>query len=669
VGDSVTLVFDVETLRVVDVGDGGSTFGYSRDELLASDAFALFPRWWNAAKTMQPGASVVTFLKPKRGPGVPVEVRFDREVRAARAVLVAAVHVRPPLSEVEHELESTNAYLHAIVENIPDMIFVKDAKSHAFKRFNRAGEELLGFTRGELLGKTDHDFYPKEQADFFHQKDDETMAAGRIVDIPAEPISTKLKGLRVLHTRKIPVYDADGAPQYLLGISEDITERLAAEQRVRELASVVENARDAVVTLSVEGSVASWNPAAERLYGVSAADAVGKPFTRFVPEPELEAFHERVRGVLRGDDVEVREVSRLRADGRDIDVEETLFPVVDVEGSVQRVACIARDLTELGRWRRATQVLSATREPKLQVGEPSSAAMREAIRNADLVAADANATVLILGETGVGKSWLARRVHQRSPRADKPFFEVNCAGLGQQLVESELFGHERGAFTGAVSQKRGLVETAEGGALFLDEVGELSLGVQAQLLTFIDTRTFRRVGGTRALTANVRLIAATNIDLRLAVEQGKFRRDLFYRLSVVPLTIPPLRDRRDEIASLAREMLAELGRRSGKSTGPLRAEIVDALSRYDWPGNLRELRNALERALILSRGERIELEHLPVEVRERPTHAAPSHSLDALEREHILKVLRDANGNRTRAAAMLGISRSTLNRKLADLGQ
>src|SRR5262249_5935320 len=158
---------------------------------------------------------------------------------------------------------------------------------------------------------------------------------------------------------------------------------------------------------------------------------------------------------------------RLRADGRDIDVEETLFAVVDADGSIQCVASIARDLTELGRWRRATQVLSATRESKLQVGEPSSAAMREAIRNADLVAADANATVLILGETGVGKSWLARRVHQRSPRADKPFFEVNCAALGQQLVESELFGHERGAFTGAVSQKRGLVETAEGGALFL----------------------------------------------------------------------------------------------------------------------------------------------------------------------------------------------------------
>src|SRR5262249_46749758 len=182
------------------------------------------------------------------------------------------------------------------------------------------------------------------------------------------------------------------------------------------------------------------------------------------------------------------------------------------EGRPQRIASIARDMSEAARWRRATQVLSDAR-PGSGADTAASPEMQEALRNADLVAEDANATVLILGETGAGQSWLAPRIHRKSPRAAAPFFEINCAGLAGQLVESELFGHERGAFTGATGQKRGLVETAEGGTLFLDEVGELSLSVQAQLLTFIDTRTFRRVGGNRTLSANVRLIAATNTEL------------------------------------------------------------------------------------------------------------------------------------------------------------
>src|SRR6185436_17927163 len=189
--------------------------------------FALFPRWWMAGKNIAPDQRMVTLLRPKRGGEVLVDVVFSRTTVADRAALVASVRNERDLSSVERELEETNRYLHAIVENIPDMIFVKDAKTLAFRRFNRAGEELLGFTRGELLGKTDHDFYPKAEADFFHQKDRETFARGEIVDIPVEPIETKLKGKRMLHTRKIPIYDEKGAPLYLLGISEDITQRIA----------------------------------------------------------------------------------------------------------------------------------------------------------------------------------------------------------------------------------------------------------------------------------------------------------------------------------------------------------------------------------------------------------------------------------------------------------
>ncbi len=665
------LAYDPVTFRVLDVNRQDGAFGYSRDELLGLDAFALFPRWWNAEKGLAPGASIATFCRDKDGTSSSVEIHFSH-ARAAHGVdvLLASVRTRDTMADVERELAETNAYLHAIVENIPDMIFVKDAESHAFRRFNRAGEELLGFTRGELLGKTDHDFYPKEQADFFHQKDKETLESGKILDIAAEPIQTKYKGERILHTRKIPVHDADGRPQYLLGISEDITERVRAEQAVREFADVVKYLRDAVVTWRPDGIVVSWNPGAERLYGAMPQEAIGQPFARFVAdtdEAELRSLELRLLG---GQQVDVRQTVRMRIDGREIEVEESLFAVLDPDGRPQRIASIARDVTEQSRWRRATQLLSDARQPASDGTRAASPEMQEALRCADLVAADANATVLLLGETGVGKSWLARRIHQKSPRAADPFFEINCAGLATQLVESELFGHERGAFTGAVSQKRGLVEIAEGGTLFLDEVGELSLSVQAQLLTFLDAHTFRRVGSNRALTANVRLIAATNADLQAVVLGGQFRRDLYYRLSVVPILVPPLRERPEEIAELATRFVLELSRRAGKRPRPVPREVVATLERYPWPGNIRELRNALERALILSQGGVIALDHLPGEVRtarptgpERPRKA----SLDAIERDHILKVLEDANGNRTRAAELLGISRSTLKRKLAEL--
>jgi PAS domain S-box-containing protein len=670
----VVLVFDIERLRVIET-NRENVWGYSRAELITLDAFALFPRWWVAGKNIAPGHRTVTLLRQKTGPEVLVEIVFSRATITGREVLVASVRNERDLSAIERELEDTNRYLHAIVENIPDMIFVKDATTLAFRRFNRAGEELLGFTRGELLGKTDHDFYPKDQADFFHQKDRETFARREIVDIPQEPIETKLKGERFLHTRKIPIYDDHGEPLYLLGISEDITERIAAERALREYADVVENLRDAVVTFRRDGAIASWNPAAERLYGLRATDAVGTPIERFVREPDAAAFSERISALFAGAEPEVVHVTRVRADGREIDVEETMFAVRHAEG-IERIACVAKDLTELERWRRATEVLAQT-EATAPASTPAPAnvsrAMMEVVATAERVAQDASATVLLLGETGVGKSWLARRIHTESPRKERPFFEINCAGLAPQLLESELFGHEKGAFTGAAGMKRGLVETAEGGTLFLDEVGELSLAVQAQLLTFLDGKAFRRVGGTRVLTADVRLIAATNVDLKSAVAEGTFRRDLFYRLSVVPLRIPPLRERREEIADLARRIVRELGRRSGRASIDLTMDAVDALERYDWPGNIRELRNTLERALILGASGRIDAEDLPVEVRERRpsvrSRVAPETAkpLDEVEREQILRALKQTGGNRTKAAELLGISRSTMKRRLAEM--
>jgi PAS domain S-box-containing protein len=666
----VVLLFDAERLGIVGV-NRDRVWGYTREELCRLDAFAIFPRWWMAGKSIPSDHRTVTLLRQKDGAEVLVEIVFSRAEVGGRDVLVASVRNERDLSAVERELEETNRYLHAIVENIPDMIFVKDATTLAFRRFNRAGEELLGFTRGELLGKTDHDFYPKEQADHFHAKDRETFAARKIVDIPAEPITTKFKGDRLLHTRKIPIYDERGEPLYLLGISEDITQRVANERALREYAAVVENLRDAVITFRPEdGRIVSWNPGAERLYGVPSGSAIGSSIHRFVRDSDVPAFTARVRALIAGAEVEVVPTSRVRADGREIDVEESMFVA---HGAEQRIACIARDLTELERWRRASQLLSRTTTDappsmKLRV----SGAMREVFDTADRVAKDGTATVLLLGETGVGKSWLARRLHEQSPRKDRPFFEINCAALAAQLLESELFGHEKGSFTGATGLKRGLVETAEGGTLFLDEVGELSPSVQAQLLTFLDGKTFRRVGGTRVLTADVRLVAATNLDLKKAVAGGTFRSDLYYRLSVVPIRVPPLRDRRDELADLAQGILRQLGRRAGRTDVRLTEEALAILAAHDWPGNIRELRNALERALIMGATDEVTPDDLPAEIRERRRSgreraAEVTQPLEDVEREQILRALRQTNGNRTKAAELLGISRATMKRRLADM--
>jgi PAS domain S-box-containing protein len=571
------------------------------------------------------------------------------------------------MSDHEDDLEDTQ-FLNAIVENIPDMIFVKRAGDHMFIRFNRAGEELLGWTRDELIGKTDHDFYPKEQADFFHAKDRETLRNKVLVDIPEEPIDTKTGGRRWLHTKKVPILDERGEPRFLLGISEDITARKLAEERARaaehELAMIVQSAREAIVGWTPDGLVASWNPAAERLFGIATTDAIGRTLANMLPDGLSDQFREMVGQLANNVDVPMYEVAFRGRDGRELELEVSMFTIRD---EPRRFAAVVRDMTELARLRHVNELLRRPSQPELEV-RTTSVRMQQALASADLVARDPIATVLLLGETGVGKGWFARRIHTRSPRAEQPFFEVNCASLSPQLVESELFGHERGAFTGATTQKRGIVEAAEGGTLFLDEIGELPSGVQAQLLTFLDTRSFRRVGGTRTMTADVRILAATNVELKQSAERGAFRRDLYYRLSVVPIEVPPLRERREEIPLLARALAAELATRvSGRRRVALARPILAALQKYDWPGNVRELRNVLERAMILARGGAIELEHLAPELRD----ASPgemSETLEAMERAHILRVLAATRQNRTRAAEVLGISRSTLKRKLAEYG-
>jgi DNA-binding NtrC family response regulator len=287
--------------------------------------------------------------------------------------------------------------------------------------------------------------------------------------------------------------------------------------------------------------------------------------------------------------------------------------------------------------------------------------------------APTDSSVLITGETGTGKEMAAKLIHARSLRRQRPFIVVECAALQESLLQSELFGHERGAFTGADRAKPGLFEVADGGTVFLDEIGEVSLATQVKLLRVLDTSTFRRVGSTTEIRVNVRVLAATNRDLEASVRQGLFREDLYYRLSTITMHLPALRERRADVELLATHVAGLLNERFGFNKR-LSAAAIERLRAHDWPGNVRELRHVIEAAMIVSPEAEIQPEHLPAAVRRIATTPAPNGAattaplptLEALERAHIELVLRTTNGHRGQAAAILGISERNLYRKLRE---
>ncbi len=295
--------------------------------------------------------------------------------------------------------------------------------------------------------------------------------------------------------------------------------------------------------------------------------------------------------------------------------------------------------------------------------------MQAVVKQLDKVAAT-HATVLLVGESGTGKEVAARRVHDTSPRREGPFVAVNCAAVSPQLIESEMFGHEKGAFTGASERRRGRFELADGGTLFLDEVAELAEGLQAKLLRVLQEQRFERVGGTRTLQVDVRMVAATNRDLEQQMAEGRFREDLYHRLAVFPLRLPPLRERPGDIAPLARHLLERAGKTVGKPGLRLGDDALGHLRAHSWPGNVRELGNALERAAILADGDEIQAEHLVLGPPGRASAPAPAPAMQGtlkeLEKAAIVRALDDHSGHRKKAAAQLGIAVRTLYDKLRE---
>jgi len=433
-------------------------------------------------------------------------------------------------------------------------------------------------------------------------------------------------------------------------------------------ASILESISDGVFTVDAEWHITSFNRAAEAITGIHRRDAVGKTCSDVFRASMCEADCALRHTVKTGKPIINRSAFIVDANGRRIPISVSTAILRDEHGHLIGGAETFRDLSLVEELRKEL-------EGRVQVGDlvTRSVSMRNVF---DLLPqiASSDATVLIHGETGTGKELLARAVHSLSPRKDKPFVPVNCGALPDTLLESELFGYVRGAFTGAGKDKPGRFALAEGGTVFLDEIGDISPALQVRLLRVLQERTYEPLGGTEARHADVRVIAATHRDLASLIRKGAFREDLFYRLNVVKLDLPPLRKRKEDIPLLVEHFVARFNRRQGKSVAGVAPDVMALLMAHDYPGNVRELENIVERAFVLCAEGKIERMHLPPELTGQPT-AAPAPAGDtitaqtrAAEAQAIRTALEHHGFNRLAAARALGLHKSTLFRKIKALG-
>ncbi|SAL27746.1 sigma-54-dependent Fis family transcriptional regulator [Caballeronia humi] len=460
--------------------------------------------------------------------------------------------------------------------------------------------------------------------------------------------------------------------------------RLAARlgESEQRLTSIIDSAMDAIIALDEAGHVTLFNRAAERVFRCAASEAIGKTCNRFLSEPLCRMLGDFMREECPQAPLWVPEgFSAVRADGESFAIEATLSWA---EARGQGIyTLILRDIeerrkaeAEVGQLRGLNRCLQEElREAKAGEDLIGPEGLRSVLEQVRLVART-DASVLVSGETGTGKELIAQAIHRMSPRAGRQFVKLNCAALPANLIESELFGHEKGAFTGALARKAGRFELADGGTLFLDEIGELAIDLQAKLLRVLQDGEFERLGGTRTQKADVRIVAATNRSLADEAAAGRFRADLYYRLNVFPVALPPLRERRADIAPLAAHFVRRFAAKYGKHIDAISERQLAVLEGYRWPGNVRELQHVVERAVILTQGSQLALgdwfrDDTP------PSSPAPSGradepaaTLEEAERLHILKVLDETGwrvSGKAGAAERLGLKPTTLESRMKRL--
>jgi formate hydrogenlyase transcriptional activator len=570
----------------------------------------------------------------------------------------------------EEALRKSEAHFRFLVEQASDGIFVADAQWN-FVDVNSAAAKMLGYTRAELLLLSIPDIVMREE-----------------VPRVGPEIERVGGGATVLSEWKFRRKDGSSFPGEvcgkqlpdgrLQGIVRDISERHNAEEAMRQSEERFRVAlKDSPITVFNQDRDLryTWlyNP---QLY--LQHDAIGKTDEEILGRKKGATLMDLKNRVLKTG-AALREEVVIAADGKSHAFDITIEPLFDAEKNVVGITGSAMDIARL---REMTDRLQDARDKLVQeksyleneiqkelgfeeiIGQ--SPALREVLKSVRVVA-PTDSTVLLLGETGTGKELVARSVHALSSRHDKTFVKLNCAAVPSGLLESELFGHERGAFTGAVSQKVGRIELADKGTLFLDEIGELPLELQPKLLRVLQDREFERLGGVQTLHVDVRIISATNRDLHQDIADKNFREDLFYRLNVFPIELPALRQRRGDIPILVKHFVHKHSGRMGKHIDVVPEETMAVLQNWNWPGNVRELENMIERMVILSKGS--VLAAPPAEL--RAPEEISEDSLTEMEREHIIRILQDTHGvlsGTDGAASRLGIKRTTLQSMLKRFG-
>ena len=588
------------------------------------------------------------------------------------------------LEVANQELARSAERFRSLVAVVKDYaIFMLDPQGRVCT-WNEGAERIKGYRSEEILGQHFTRFYPQEEIEAGKPESELKTAAsqGQFED---EGWRVRKDGSRFWASVVITaIRDASGNLSGFTKVTRDLTNRRNAEEALRRseqnLRMLFEFLPDAILVTDRAGKITQVNAQVEKFFGYNRSELLGQSVELLIPErfrgghPKLRENYTsqpHVRAMGAG-----LELYGRRKDGSEFPVDIMLGPAEVAEHTV--ILSVIRDLTQKKRDEEALRRAELERqylEEELNteyrfeeiVGE--SRALKRVLKQVETVARE-EATVLILGETGTGKELIARAIHELSPQRERTFVKLNCSAIPAGLLESELFGHERGAFTGAIAQKIGRLELAHHGTLFLDEIGDLPLELQPKILRALQEREFERLGGTKSIPVNVRLIAATNRNLTKMVADREFRSDLYYRLKVFPIELPPLRERREDIPVLVNYFVHKHSRRMNREIATIPADTMRALTAGNWPGNVRELENFIERSVILTQGPVLRAPLAELKTLDQQPPGSPDPSLENAEREHILRILREAKGmigGLHGAASRLGLKRTTLNSKLKKL--
>ena len=618
---------------------------------------------------------------------VPTDMFLDH-LEAVAADIAERQRTEEALKRTAHELR----FLNDLIEQTNQPVAVSNLDGRLI-RFNHAYEQLTGYSSEELHLMTYQEITPEPWHEFEAEQITSLMTEGIPVRYKKEYI--RKDGTLVPVELIADIYrNAAGEPEYLYAFVTDITERKKAEEALKKseerFRTLFESAPIGISINDANGKFVQVNKSFQEMLGYTEEELRGISFREVTFQEDLAEskilFGELVEGKRNEFNTEKR---YLKKNGSIMWANTNCSSLRDVNGNFIYTFAMVEDITERKRAEEALRkALSEVEQLKnrLQIENiylqeeikseynfeeiiGQSESLRKVLRSVEKVA-PTDASVLIFGETGTGKELLARAIHNLSKRRDRPLVKVNCGAISAGLVESELFGHEKGAFTGALQRRIGRFELANGGTIFLDEVGELPLDTQVKLLRILQEGEFERVGSSKAIKADVRVIAATNRDLSDAVKSGAFRSDLFYRLNVFPLEVPPLRERKADIPLLVNFFVTKFAKRLGKEVKGISKETMNKLVNYPWPGNIRELQNIIERAVVVSAGPTIQIDESVLGLNVVP-ETEVKETLEDVERTHIIRALEQTNWvihGKQGASTILGINPNTLRSRMQKLG-